>query len=68
MLIAARDNGFRAKEQERIVLDTVGRYWANEIVDWPNQTDLARSEDRRVDPRQGGARRSEPHITRRSRP
>ena len=26
MLIAARDNGFRAKEQERIVLDTVGRY------------------------------------------
>jgi uncharacterized protein (DUF2252 family) len=26
MLIAARSNGFRAKEQERIVLDTVGRY------------------------------------------
>ena len=26
MLIAARDNGFRAKEQERIVLDTVSRY------------------------------------------
>lgn len=26
MLIAARDNGFRAKEQHRIVLDTVGRY------------------------------------------
>ncbi len=26
MLIAARDNGFRAKEQERIVLDTVGSY------------------------------------------
>ena len=26
MLIAARDNGYRAKEQERIVLDTVGRY------------------------------------------
>ena len=26
MMIAARDNGFRAKEQERIVLDTVGRY------------------------------------------
>ena len=26
MLIAARDNGFRAKEQERIVLDTVGQY------------------------------------------
>ena len=26
MLIAARDNGFRAKEQERIVLDTVGEY------------------------------------------
>ena len=26
MLIAARDNGFRGKEQERIVLDTVGRY------------------------------------------
>ena len=25
MLIAARDNGFRAKEQDRIVLDTVGR-------------------------------------------
>jgi uncharacterized protein (DUF2252 family) len=26
MLIAARDNGFRAKEQHRIVLDTVARY------------------------------------------
>jgi uncharacterized protein (DUF2252 family) len=26
MLIAARDNGFRAKHQERIVLDTVKRY------------------------------------------
>jgi uncharacterized protein (DUF2252 family) len=26
MLIAARDNGFRAKEQDRIVLDTVGVY------------------------------------------
>ena len=26
MLIAARDNGFRAKEQDRIVLDTVSRY------------------------------------------
>ena len=26
MLIAARDNGFRAKEQDRIVLDTVARY------------------------------------------
>jgi uncharacterized protein (DUF2252 family) len=26
MLIAARDNGFRANEQDRIVLDTVGRY------------------------------------------
>jgi uncharacterized protein (DUF2252 family) len=26
MLIAARDNGYRAKDQERIVLDTVGRY------------------------------------------
>jgi uncharacterized protein (DUF2252 family) len=26
MLIAARDDGFRAKEQERIVLDTVGQY------------------------------------------
>jgi uncharacterized protein (DUF2252 family) len=26
MLIAARSNGFPAKEQERIVLDTVGRY------------------------------------------
>jgi hypothetical protein len=25
-LIAARDNGFRAKDQDRIVLDTVGRY------------------------------------------
>ena len=25
MLIAARDNGFRAKDQERVVLDTVGR-------------------------------------------
>jgi uncharacterized protein (DUF2252 family) len=26
MLIAARDNGYRAKDQERIVLDTVGQY------------------------------------------
>ena len=26
MLIAARDNGFHAKDQDRIVLDTVGRY------------------------------------------
>jgi len=26
MLIAARDNGFRAKEQERVVLDSVARY------------------------------------------
>ena len=26
MVIAARDNGYRAKDQERIVLDTVGRY------------------------------------------
>jgi uncharacterized protein (DUF2252 family) len=26
MLIAARDNGFASKEQERIVFDTVGRY------------------------------------------
>jgi uncharacterized protein (DUF2252 family) len=26
MLIAARDNGYRAKDQERIVLGTVGRY------------------------------------------
>jgi uncharacterized protein (DUF2252 family) len=26
MLIAARNNGFRAKEQDRILLDTVGRY------------------------------------------
>jgi uncharacterized protein (DUF2252 family) len=26
MLIAARDNGFRAKDQDRIVLDTVARY------------------------------------------
>jgi uncharacterized protein (DUF2252 family) len=26
MLIAARDNGFRAKDQDRIVLDTVGKY------------------------------------------
>ena len=26
MLIAARDNGFRAKDQEKIVLDTVGSY------------------------------------------
>ncbi len=26
MLIAARDDGFRAKEQDRIVLDTVGQY------------------------------------------
>ena len=26
MLIAARDNGFHAKEQDQIVLDTVGRY------------------------------------------
>ena len=28
MLIASRDNGFRAKDEERIVLDTVGRYRA----------------------------------------
>ena len=28
MLIAARDNGFRVKQQERIVLDTVGQYRA----------------------------------------
>ena len=28
MLVAARDNGFKAKEQHRIVLDTVGRYRA----------------------------------------
>jgi hypothetical protein len=26
MLIAARDNGYRAKDEERIVLETVGRY------------------------------------------
>jgi uncharacterized protein (DUF2252 family) len=26
MLIAARDNGYRPKDQERVVLDTVGRY------------------------------------------
>ena len=26
MLVAARDNGYRAKDQERIVLDTVGSY------------------------------------------
>jgi Uncharacterized protein conserved in bacteria (DUF2252). len=26
MLIAARDNGYRAKDEERIVLDTVARY------------------------------------------
>ena len=26
MLIAARDNGYRAKDQDQIVLDTVGRY------------------------------------------
>ena len=26
MLIAARSNGFKAKEQDRIVLDTVGQY------------------------------------------
>ena len=26
MLIAARDNGYRTKDEERIVLDTVGRY------------------------------------------
>jgi uncharacterized protein (DUF2252 family) len=26
VLIAARDNGYRAREEERIVLDTVGRY------------------------------------------
>jgi uncharacterized protein (DUF2252 family) len=26
MLIAARDNGYRAREQERVVLDTVARY------------------------------------------
>ena len=28
MLIAARDNGYRVKDQERIVLDTVGQYRA----------------------------------------
>jgi uncharacterized protein (DUF2252 family) len=28
MLIAARDNGYRTKDEERIVLDTVGRYRA----------------------------------------
>jgi uncharacterized protein (DUF2252 family) len=28
MLIAARDNGFRVKDQERVVLETVGRYRA----------------------------------------
>jgi uncharacterized protein (DUF2252 family) len=28
MLIAARDNGYRTKDRERIVLDTVGRYRA----------------------------------------
>ena len=39
MLIAARDNGFRAKEQERIVLDTVGRY-RTAMADFAGMKDL----------------------------
>jgi uncharacterized protein (DUF2252 family) len=39
MLIAARDNGFRAKQQERIVLDTVGRY-RTAMADFAGMKDL----------------------------
>ena len=39
MLIAARDNGFRAKQQERIVLDTVGRY-RTAMTDFAGMKDL----------------------------
>ena len=39
MLIAARSNGFRAKEQERIVLDTVGRY-RTAMTDFAGMKDL----------------------------
>ena len=54
MLIAARDNGFRAKDQERIVLETVGRVphgdarsspaWSNldGVVRAPRHRDRAR--------------------------
>jgi uncharacterized protein (DUF2252 family) len=39
MLIAARDNGFRAKDQERIVLDTVGLY-RTAMADFAGMKDL----------------------------
>jgi uncharacterized protein (DUF2252 family) len=39
MLIAARSNGFREKEQERIVLDTVGRY-RTAMTDFAGMKDL----------------------------
>jgi uncharacterized protein (DUF2252 family) len=40
MLIAARDNGFPAKEQERIVLDTVGQY-RTAMADFAGMQNLA---------------------------
>jgi uncharacterized protein (DUF2252 family) len=40
MMIAARDNGFRAGEQERIVLDTVGAY-RTAMADFAGMTNLA---------------------------
>jgi uncharacterized protein (DUF2252 family) len=40
MLIAARDNGFPAKEQERIVLDTVGQY-RTAMADFAGMRNLA---------------------------
>ena len=39
MLIAARDNGFRAKEQDQIVLDTVGPY-RTAMADFAGMKDL----------------------------
>jgi uncharacterized protein (DUF2252 family) len=39
MLIAARSNGFREKKQERIVLDTVGRY-RTAMADFAGMKDL----------------------------
>jgi uncharacterized protein (DUF2252 family) len=39
MLIAARDNGYRAKDEERIVLDTVGRYRAA-MAEFAGMSDL----------------------------
>src|SRR6266576_2593332 len=40
MLVAARDNGFRAKDQQRIVLDTVGRY-RTAMAEFAGMKDLA---------------------------